>query len=146
MLKCFKAASDCTKSRSVWECQLKDCLDRCLGVFGDMTRSVKVQIWKREKYQLQDYSDRLHTTVTSNILVALAGVASWKTWAGGSPIECAIPAMFSESVSAVSDNKMLLFKIFSSKSVEFWVLCKLCRYVGYVYNLVYFENIHSERN
>uniref|UniRef100_A0A1I7SYM6 Secreted protein n=1 Tax=Caenorhabditis tropicalis TaxID=1561998 RepID=A0A1I7SYM6_9PELO len=29
----------------------------------------------------------------------MAGLTGWKTWTGSSPIECAIPAMFSDSVA-----------------------------------------------
>ncbi|CAI5451873.1 unnamed protein product [Caenorhabditis angaria] len=57
---------------------------------------VSRRIWRND----EDWSDRLHTTVTSNILIGLAGLVAAKSW-NDSPIECIVPAMFSSSTATV---------------------------------------------
>ncbi|KHJ82374.1 hypothetical protein OESDEN_17932 [Oesophagostomum dentatum] len=48
-----------------------------------------------------DWSDRLSHCVTTNLLVAAAGIVSYKIFAGG-PIECVSPAFFPSSWATVS--------------------------------------------
>lgn len=54
-----------------------------------------------------DYIDRLHYFVTSNTLVALSILVSFKQF-GGKPIECLVPDMFSKAWEEVSHNLMMI--------------------------------------
>ncbi|CAD6191613.1 unnamed protein product [Caenorhabditis auriculariae] len=54
----------------------------------------------------EDGVDRLHTLVTSNVLLAAAGIVAMRTYAK-SPIECTIPSNFPESSAQVKVTPLI---------------------------------------